>query len=187
MKTDTAVKNWQQEIQEITTSFKSSFQNLDAETLHKKPDGKTWSISENIQHLIVLNESYFPIFQQLENGNYSKPFIGNFGFLTRALGNMILKSVDPENHKKFKTLPIWTPSKYSPQENQDLLGQFEKHQKNLSQWIGKLKPFLEKNQVIHSPANRLIAYPLEIACNIIISHEKRHYNQALHILKQIET
>ncbi|MDN3670292.1 DinB family protein [Echinicola jeungdonensis] len=183
---DTTIKNWQQDIQEITASFKDSFQSLDVETLHMKPDAKTWSIAENIQHLIVLNESYFPIFRQLEKGNYSKPFIGNFGFLTKALGKMILKSVAPENHKKFKTLPIWIPSKYEVPENKELLDQFEKHQKNLSRWIGQLKPFLENKQVIHSPANRLIAYPLELAINIIISHEKRHYNQAFHLLEEIK-
>ncbi|WP_236252793.1 DinB family protein [Echinicola sp. 20G] len=179
---DTKINNWQTSIDETTQKFLKSFADVSPEKLYRKPNPNTWSIAENIQHLILINESYFPIFKQLEEGTYQKPFIGNIGFLHRAIGNMILKSVTPENQKKIKTIPIWEPNKYQGPESDELLKEFENHQKALSAWIPKLKPFLEKHQVINSPANKLIAYSLETALDIITVHEKRHYEQSHRLL-----
>ncbi|AGA78807.1 DinB family protein [Echinicola vietnamensis DSM 17526] len=177
------IEHWQSSLATTTADFKRAFEHLDREALYQKPQAGTWSIAENIQHLMVINSSYFPIFKQVEEGSYQKPFIGNFGFLTKAIGNMILKSVDPENPKKINTIPVWKPEKYEEKEQEKLLEAFEAHQQEFSDWIVRLKPALEKGQVIHSPANRLIAYPLEMAMDIITTHEKRHLAQAKRVLK----
>ncbi|QDH79772.1 DinB family protein [Echinicola soli] len=174
---------WQKSLATTTQDFQSAFQHLDKEQLYNKPNADTWSIAENIQHLMVINRSYFPIFEQIVEGRYQKPFIGNIGFLNKAIGNMILKSVAPDNAKKIKTIPIWKPEKLETHEQEDLLQVFEAHQKELSDWFTRLKPALEKQQVIHSPANRLIAYPLEMALDIITTHERRHLKQAKRVLE----
>ncbi|UCS91626.1 DinB family protein [Echinicola marina] len=183
---ESKIKDWQKQIKENTQVFLSSFGELSPEQLTFKPHPDTWSIEENIQHLMVINQSYFPIFKQLEEGTYEKPFIGNFGFLTKILGNTILKSVSPEQPKKLKTIPIWAPDKFQGEDTSNLLKEFEGHQNELSQWVGKLAPFLEKGQIIHSPANKLIAYPLSTAVEIIITHEKRHFSQSKNILTQLK-
>ncbi|WP_215222766.1 DinB family protein [Echinicola shivajiensis] len=183
---ESKIKDWQERIEENTQVFLSSFGGLSPEQSSYKPAPDVWSIEENIQHLIVINQSYFPIFQKLEEGTYEKPFIGNFSFLTKLLGNTILKSVSPENPKKLKTIPIWAPNKYPDRDAGALMNKFVDHQKELSQWIGKLGPYLEKGQIIHSPANKLIAYPLSTALEIIVIHEKRHFNQAKKVLDQIK-
>ncbi|GAB3663938.1 hypothetical protein GCM10028791_39480 [Echinicola sediminis] len=183
MTTESKIKAWKDTIDQSTQAFISTFGQLTEDQLHAKPNATTWSIAENIQHLIVINQSYFPIFQQLVDGKYEKPFMGNISFLTKALGNMILKSVSPENPKKLKTIPIWSPNKYQPlQKENGLLSAFEAHQILLKEWIDKLMPFLEKNQIIHSPANRLIAYRLDTALDIITTHEMRHFEQAKRLL-----
>ncbi|GGF47223.1 hypothetical protein GCM10011339_39700 [Echinicola rosea] len=177
------IDQWKGSLATTTQDFKDAFQRLNKDELYRKPNPDTWSIAENIQHLIVINKSYFPIFEQIVEGSYQKPFIGNIGFLNRALGNMILKSVAPDNAKKIKTIPVWKPEKYEEHRQEELLEVFEKHQKTLTDWIDRLKPALEKGQVIHSPANRLIAYPLDMALDIITTHERRHLKQAKRILE----
>jgi len=184
MTTEHKIKAWKDTIEQTTQAFLSTFGHLSDDQLTFKPDASTWSIAENLQHLIVINRSYFPIFQQLLDGKYVKPFIGNINFLTNALGNMILKSVSPANPKKLKTIPIWSPGKYQTEGTEkDLLSRFKTHQEQLANWIDKLAPFIEKGQVIHSPANRLIAYRLETALDIITQHEIRHYQQAKRLLE----
>ncbi|AWW32029.1 DinB family protein [Echinicola strongylocentroti] len=169
---------WQNSLATTTQDFLSAFQHLDTEQLYQKPNADTWSIAENIQHLIVINSSYFPIFKKVIEGTYQKPFIGKIGFLNKAIGKMILKSVTPDNPKKIKTIPVWNPAKYHSVKNEDLLKAFEAHQTAFSEWLPQLGPAIEQGQVIQSPANKLIAYPLETALDIITTHERRHLEQA---------
>lgn len=181
------IKNWQQELEEITNDFEKDFQGVSPSLWDRVIDDHTWSIAENVRHLIVINESYFPIFGQLVKGDYEKPFAAKIRFLANLTGNMILKSVDPGNPKKQLTLAMWNPNKLPPAPANELMEKFKQHQKELSGWIERLQPFLEEKQIIHSPANRMIAYPLETAIKIIISHEKRHLQQARKLKKQFTT
>ncbi len=172
------IKKWQQELETITDTFIKDFQSLPPYVWDQEPKENTWSIAENIRHLIVINQSYFPLFKQLLEGDYQKPFTAHFRFLAQMTGKMILKSVDPENSRKQATLSIWLPGKMAPVPPHELMEKFINHQKELSEWISKLAPFLKSRQIIHSPGNKMITYPLETAIEIIITHEKRHLKQA---------
>jgi len=164
------------EINQITEKFKNEFSTCDTEQLLYKPSRDKWSIAENIQHLIALNSSYFPIFSHILAGTYQPPWSGNFSFIYKLLGSTILKSVNEDRRKKIKTFPLWLPDKKPLTD--DILVRFESHQQELIAWIEKLAPFLRKQTVINSPANRIISYTLDDALEIIIMHEKRHFNQA---------
>ena len=80
-----------------------------------------------------------------------------------------------QNPKKTKTLPLWEPrnSLIDPVEGKKFLDQ----QDQLSAYIEKLDPYLEKNLIIASPASRFLVYPLDQAIPILLAHEKRHLQQ----------
>lgn len=96
------------------------------------------------------------------------------------MGNMILKSVAPSRSKHIKTFPIWEPtvSDFGP----TLLDDFRIHQEELIQLIKKSGKLLDEQTTIHSPANRNIVYSFEKALDIIIDHERRHFEQARELL-----
>lgn len=170
------MNRWTEEIDKITGRFLNSFSILSEKELNWKPSPEVWSIAENIDHLITLNETYFPGFSELKKGTYQLPFIARFGFVVNFFGNMILKSVQPENKKKSKTFPIWEPKESSF--SKDILNQFEQHQERLKKEIIVLEDKISENAVISSPANKNIVYRLETAFDILVAHEKRHYIQA---------
>lgn len=172
------------ELDKISLDAKSAFSNLTPETLHQKPDSKNWSIAENLEHIIVLNSSYFPIFKKLQNGNFSGAFVSKISFFPKVIGDMIFNSVSDGGKRKVKTFPLWEPQISSAQKD-DILEKFIEHQKELSEWVNDLHPFLEQRTIIHSPANKLIVYSLNRAFEIIIAHEKRHLDQAKNVLNQI--
>ncbi|GAB2607327.1 DinB family protein [Belliella aquatica] len=172
------------ELEQISKDVKSSFSGLSKEVLYQKPDSKNWSIAENLAHIIVLNSSYFPIFQRLKNGNLNNAFVSKISFFPKVIGDMIFKSVSDGGKRKVKTFPLWEP-KTSLDQKEDILDKFIEHQKELSTWIDDLQPFLEQRTIIHSPANKLIVYSLNKAFEIIIAHEKRHFDQAKNVLNQI--
>lgn len=160
----------------ITKDVIDSFTGISLEKLHLKSNPKTWSIAENIEHLITINKTYFPIFEKLQRGSHQGAFIGRFPFFTNLFGDMIFKSVADGGKKKQKTFPLWEPKINSG--DTTILERFKQHQEELKSWIIQMEPFVEKNQIIHSPANKLIVYSLEKAIEIIIAHEKRHLDQA---------
>lgn len=177
MKTD----NWINQIDKTTNDFREAFEPLPDEQLNWKPDEQTWSIAQNMDHLIVINESYFPILNSLQKGTYKTPFIGKFGFIVNILGKTLLKAVQPDRRKKTKTFQIWEPGQ---SKITDILIKFEEHQEELKQQIENSEDILKKETVISSPANKNIVYKLKTAFDIIVTHEKRHFEQAKEVKKE---
>lgn len=171
---------WSNDIDKITKDSYSQFGHLSIEQLNWKPSPQTWSIAQNLEHLIVVNETYYPVISCLKSGTYKTPFIGKIGFMVSFLGKTVLNAVKPDRKKKMKTFSIWEPTISEIKE--DILKRFENHQTELKQKIEASKELIEKGTVISSPANRNIVYKLETAFDIIISHEQRHLEQAREIL-----
>lgn len=171
-------------IDQITNDFKEKFGKLSAEQLNWKPNAQTWSIAQNIDHLIVINESYYPVIKSVREGTYKVPFMGKIGFMVNSMGKMILNAVEPTRKKKIKTFSIWEPSVSSI--SPDILARFEKHQEELKKMISDSKDLVEKGVVISSPANKNIVYKLGTAFDIIVTHEQRHLQQAKEVLAQLK-
>jgi hypothetical protein len=172
---------WTIQIDEITNNFKQAFGSLTIEQLNWKSNTSVWSIAQNIDHLIVINSTYYPVISDVRNGTYKLPFLAKFNFMVSVLGQTILKSVQPDRKKRIKTFPIWEPSTSNLKE--DIVERFERHQTELKKLIETSTDLLDKKTVISSPANRNIVYTLETAFDIILTHERRHYEQAMEIKK----
>lgn len=170
---------WSADLDEITRTFKQDFGPLSADQLNWKPNAGTWSIGQIIQHLIVVNETYFPVLEQIRNNTYYTPRFGRIGFINRFFGKMILNSVQPGQKRKIKTFSIWEPDLSAIRS--DIITQFEKHQHELKQAIRNSEDLIAQNTIISSPANRMIVYKLETAFDIMVAHEKRHLRQTQEI------
>ena len=175
------MKKWTSTLDNITEQFIAQFGTLTNDQMNWKPNPNTWSIAQNLDHLIVVNETYYPVLSALKEGKYKTPFIAKIGFIVSFLGKTVLKAVQPDRQKKMKTFPIWEPNTSKIQE--DVLKKFENHQKELKQKIQDAKELIEKGTIISSPANRNIVYKLETAFDIIVSHEQRHLEQAIEVLE----
>lgn len=162
-----------------TKLFLDEFHSLSEEELNWKPNDKTWSVAQNIQHLMEVNTSYFPIIEQIEN--LELPFSAKIPFVPKIFGNMILKASSPEKSKKIKTFKLWEPGQSKV--GKDILYKYSKNKHQLVLQLKNSEKYIENYTLIHSPANKQIIYSLENAFNIIISHEKRHFNQAKRLIK----
>lgn len=173
--------NWIEQIDKTTNGFRESFGHLTDEQMNWKPDKHTWGIAQNIAHLIMINESYFPVLDSLRKGTYQKSFLGKFGFIVDIMGKTLLKAVQPDRKRKTKTFSMWEPD--YKMAYTDILNKFEKHQKALKREIEDSKSLLERGAVVSSPANKNIVYRLSSAFDIMVTHEKRHLEQAKEILE----
>jgi hypothetical protein len=176
--------DWIKELNVVTQNIEIHFSSLTTEQLNWKPNPTTWSVAQNLDHLIVVNETYYPILASLKEGTYKAPFIASIGFIVSFLGKTVLKAVQPDRKQKMKTFPIWEPSTSSV--SNDILKRFEVHQNELKQKIENAKDLIEQGVVIASPANKNIVYKLETAFDIIVFHEQRHLEQAKEVLHLIK-
>ncbi|GJM27726.1 MAG: hypothetical protein DHS20C17_03610 [Cyclobacteriaceae bacterium] len=172
-------ERWMNQIDEITDAFKQSFGMLTIELLNWKPNQNTWSIGQNLDHLIVINGSYYPVIKAVREGTYKLPFIAKFDFMVSFFGRTVLKAVQPDRKKKMKTFPVWEPTKSGIKS--DIWERFDKQQTDLKRLIQSCSDLLERGTIISSPANRNIVYKLETSFDIIVSHEWRHFEQSMEI------
>jgi uncharacterized damage-inducible protein DinB len=172
-------QHWLVQIDQTTESFQKAFGQLNEDELNWKPDAGTWSVAQNLHHLIVINETYYPVLKRAREGSQKLPWVASVGFMVRFFGNFILKSVEPARKKKMKTFPLWEPSKSKIAGN--IVQKFAEHQVQLKILIQESSDLLDKGTIISSPANRSIVYTLAQAFDIIITHEQRHFNQSVEV------
>ena len=178
------IADWKERIDKATTMFTDRFDQLSETELNWKPNSDSWSIAQNIDHLITINSSYFNIFEDVRSGKSKVPFSGKIGFLNNLFAKLILTAVKPETTKKIKTFPSAEPSKSHI--NKDILTRFKAHQDVLKKHIELSADFLQRDTVISSPANKYIVYKLSAAFEIIVTHEFRHLNQATEVMRILE-
>jgi DinB superfamily len=174
---------WTKHIDEIKNDFKESFESLEIVQLNWKPNPNTWSIAQNLDHLIVINGSYHQILNLVREGTYKLPFHAEFQFMVSFLGRTVLRAVQPDRRKRMKTFPVWEPATSEIME--DIWERFEQSQNTLKSLIISSSDLLDKGTVISSPANRNVVYTLDTAFDIIVSHQRRHFEQCLDVARLI--
>jgi len=169
---------WQMELTQITWDIDTLLNGYDLTTLNQKPAPEKWSPMQVVQHLVLVNRSYFPIFDQLIEQRYKAPLLGKIPFYGRKLGELILSA--NQKSTPVKTFSLWEPGNSTL--DLDLLQAFVDTQHRLSAYIQKLEPYFDRGLMIASPANSWLVYSLDTAIDIIIAHEKRHYKQLKSLL-----
>jgi hypothetical protein len=167
---------WLDQIDATSKNFRDAFGSLSGDELNWKPTSKTWSVAQNIHHLIVINRTYYPIVKSVRERTYQLPWIGKWKFMVDFFGRVIYKYVSPDRKRRTKTFPAAWPSTSTIAA--DILNQFENHQAELKTLIQNCNDLLDANTIISSPANKNIVYTLKSAFDIIVAHEQRHLIQA---------
>jgi len=171
-------------IDQITENVKVAFGNLSEEELNWKPHLQKWSIAQNIEHLVLINESFFPTFDALQTNNYKLPVLAKLKPYISFMGKTVLQYVSPDRKKRMKTFALWKPEPST--QILDSIHQFCNHQNCFKEKMEGCKHLLNKGIVIASPATSLIVYQLDVAFEGLIAHEERHLAQALEVKRILE-
>ncbi len=169
------------DLDDLTARFTQAFGELNARQMNWKPGPAIWSIAQNIDHLIVINTTYFPMVESLRAGTLHLPWWSRWKGAVTWFGNLIYNSVEPLRKRKMKTFPVWEPAQSDLPA--DILERFTNHQKAFKTFLLDCRDLVDAGAVIHSPANKNIVYTLERAFEIIVQHERRHLEQALEVKK----
>src|SRR2546428_6955816 len=80
----------------ITDQTLAGFGDLTAPQLNWKPSADQWSVAQCFDHLVMVNETYFPTFEKILNGEKKNTFWESLPWLPALLGKMLIKAVAPE-------------------------------------------------------------------------------------------
>lgn len=175
---------WKEELKNNTSLFEEKFKNLSTDDLNWKPNSKSWSIGEVIDHLIITNTAYFKIPNIISDPNFKSSFLTKLPFIANVLGNMILKSVDPNTERKAKTFKSFSPS--SSKVDGKILEIFKETQVKLDELIDENQQLILDRTIIPSPINKHIIYKFDTVIDILVNHQKRHFNQACNVLENMK-
>lgn len=171
---------WMDQATLIRKEVKQAFQHLTEDELNWKPSAQQWSVGELIDHIIVTNSHYIRRFEKIAAGEHHNPFGARFKYLSDFFGKSILRSVDPENPRKLKTVRIFHPGRCIY--NRELVPLFDTHQERLVNLVKATDFTNHQKTFITSPANAMIVYSLQDAIHIVLAHEQRHIMQAKNLL-----
>lgn len=178
--------NFEQRIQQAIADVKQADNDIkDLLHSHKellwKPTPEKWSAAQCIEHIVVSNGRYYPLFDKRLTVKANKHY-NQKAYKPTFWGRIIYNAVDPDQmeKRKSKTQKIFTPQ---PEvEIPTLIRRFEQSQEQLLHYMHQTLE-TDATQKISSPAAKLIRYSLADTMAILSKHEIRHYRQALNVLK----
>ncbi|MBX2963171.1 MAG: DinB family protein [Cyclobacteriaceae bacterium] len=177
-------KGWEIEIDNITTKFTTSFGVLSLSQLNHKPDRGVWSIAQNVSHLILVNSSYFQIFDEVKRGKHFLPPSNSMAEAAANSLRMLRPYTSKERLKKANTWTIWQP----PDEDFDskLLVDFNGLQSAFKVHIAELQEFFSHPTYIKYPGETELVFRLEDCIDFLIEHENRHWVQSNEVMNNLD-
>ena len=164
------------EAKQIAADVRATFGNLSASQLNWKPSPERWSIAQCFEHLLTSNKGYLPIIESVRTGKKQTRFVERLPVLPGLAGKLLLKSLDPASTRKLKA-----PKNFQPAQSDisaGILDDFVAQQEQLIEGMRSTGHLDLEKIVITSPALSFVAYSLMDGYRVIVTHEKRHFQQA---------
>jgi len=91
---DERITNITTDISKVAADVRISFGNLSPAQLNWKPDDKSWSVAQCLDHLITTHRQYFPLFKKMAAGDAKPTFWEKASPLSGFFGRFLIKSLD---------------------------------------------------------------------------------------------
>jgi len=174
---DERITNITTDISKVAADVRISFGNLSPAQLNWKPDDKSWSVAQCLDHLITTHRQYFPLFKKMAAGDAKPTFWEKASPLSGFFGRFLIKSLDPSNLKKMKA-----PGKAQPSTSEisgDIVDRFCEHQHQVIEHLHNIGSDVDPDTtIITSPLIGFVTYSLEDCFKILVVHCQRHIGQA---------
>ena len=164
-------------IEYLVTKCESTLVPLNDAQFNWKKDDKTWSIAQNLHHIILVNSSYIDECRNVFHQNETITTKNLSPYRTDYNGNMMFHFVDPRNTLKSKTIAEFIPSNDTFKNSFKM--EFCKNLKKLQSFLEEVSGYDFNETKIQTPNNKFINVNLGDMIKIIIDHTERHYNQIL--------
>ncbi len=167
--------NLTKNLTEISNKIETDFGTLNSEQLNRKSHPNSWSIAQCLEHLIISNEKYFPVFENIIASKHKMTFWEKNNPLTSYTGKQMIKTLGPIVTKKFQSPKLFLPSQSTIRNS--IVLDFVLHQEKLKKIVDALNDSKFDKIIITSPVAALLTLNLRDALQILVVHEERHLLQ----------
>jgi hypothetical protein len=165
------------ELREITEAARETFGRLSARQLNWQPAPEQWSVGQCSDHLIRTNRAIVPTLERVARGEHRMSRWERWSPLSSLFGRMLIKSLSPNSTRKIKAPRSVRPS--SSEVDARIISTFAAQQAELAELISRAAQQAElRRTVVTSPLAKLVTYTLGDALRILVTHERRHFEQA---------
>ncbi|HEX9827754.1 MAG TPA: DinB family protein [Flavobacteriaceae bacterium] len=171
--------DWKTEIDLVTEKFRSNFSNFTQEEMNYKLKENDWSIAQIITHIILLNNSYFEYFKEIQNGNHTLQTHKNLDAKAESSLTMLMPFTKKDRLKRTNTWDIWEPPSVFIDRN--VIQDFEESQFEFKKLIENFEASIMSDTFIKYPGHLDLVFKLDDCISFLIEHENRHLNQAFEI------
>jgi hypothetical protein len=164
----------------VANEVEQQFGKLTASQVNWKPSAEKWSVGQCFDHLMVTNRAYFPILQEILQGTKVNTFWQQLPIWPWIVGKIFIKAV--QSQQKVSAPKSLLPSK--SELPGDTIAQFIAHQKQVIDLMRQTAQKVDLRQVIiASPLSPVVVLSLWDAYQVVISHERRHFRQAVRVME----
>src|SRR5512134_715017 len=86
------------------------FGRLSAAQVNWKPARNEWSIAQCLDHLVVAERPFVPIFEEIQAGRRRVRLRERMPLLPRLFGTLLITSLRPDTGRKIRARPAFLPS-----------------------------------------------------------------------------
>ena len=164
------------EAKQIAADTTNTFGALSAAQLNWKPAAERWSVAQCLEHLIVANKGFFPIFDSIVKGDHKTKAMERVPVLPKLWGKLIVNSQRPTSTRKYKAPKRFQPAQSDLRET--IVKDFVDQQDRVMEVMKATQGLDHDALIITSPVAGFITYSLMDAFRRIVVHEQRHILQA---------
>lgn len=169
------------ELQNISADALEKFGNLSPAQINWRPSEDDWSVGQCFEHLIITNKLYFPAIEKVVGGTHRNNFFSKIPFAADLIGVLMKNSLNPEQKRKMKTFKMFEPA--ASDVSAAVIDDFAENQRKLIEMIIAVKDVDTDKIKIPEPLNRALNIRLSDAFEILVMHEKRHFQQAQRVVR----
>jgi hypothetical protein len=165
----------------VAQEAQATFGGCDVRQLNWRPDAARWSVAQCFDHLLQANREMFQAIDAAMDPSIPRTVWQRLPVLPRIFGLMLIKSQMPDAKRKFTA-----PRKAKPAMSAidpRIIGRFVAAQHEAVARVRSLDAGNVSGRVMVSPFVRFIAYSVLDGCRLIVTHERRHFEQARRVTR----
>lgn len=164
------------EFDAIARDTTAVFGGLDARQLNWRPDPAKWSVAQCFDHLLNANREMFQALDAAIEPSASRTIWQRLPLLPRMFGRIMIQSQRPDARQKFTAPAMAAPAASAI--DPDITNRFIAHQRDAAAHVQTFEDRGVADTIIVSPFVSFITYSVLDGCRLIVTHERRHFEQA---------
>jgi hypothetical protein len=165
----------------IAEDTQSVFCLLNEQQLNWRPDATGWSVAQCFDHLLSVNREMFLAIDAAADDSRPPTVWQRLPILPRVFGSMLIKSQTPEARRKFTAPRKAEPS--SSAIDPRIVQRFVEYQSEAAAHVRSLDGRDVARIIMVSPFVWFITYSVLDGCRLIVTHERRHVEQARRVTR----